>query len=297
MLRFNRASPSVRKTVSPVRRRSGRRSTTSPEARRQFILDRLEEQGECSYAELAKSLRVSSMTVRRDLEPMVRERSVIRTVGGIQPSHAPPVLTETATYSRLSVHRAEKRAIARRALELLDGPSTIFIDGSTTCVELARCIARERKHLTIVTNSALICLELSKNADNVVIGIGGQYDTNSLCFVGAHAEELIKTFFFDLAFTGTVGVLPTEGTFESFMPTIRVKQAVARQSQRLVLLVDHSKFGRRALSKVLDIHQIHTVVTDGQTPRKDLAALAKTGIQVCVATRLNTPTEKTSNAA
>jgi DeoR family transcriptional regulator of aga operon len=269
----------------------------SPEARRQFILDRLEEQGECSYEELAKSLRVSSMTIRRDLEPLVREWNVIQTVGGIQRSHAPSVLYETATYTRLSVHRAEKRAIARRALELLEGQSTIFIDGSTTCVELARCIARERKHLTIVTNSALICLELSKNADNVVIGVGGQYDTNSLCFVGAHAEELIKTFFFDVAFTGTVGVLPAAGTFESFMPTIRVKQAVARQSQRVVLLVDHSKFGQRALSKVLDIHQIHTLVTDGQTPRTDLAALAKAGLKVCVAAPLDPQVKRTGDAA
>ena len=280
-----------------ARRKPRRRSAASPETRRQFILDHVEAQGECTYAELAKALRVSSMTIRRDLQPLVRKRNVIRTVGGIQRSHAPLVLTETAVYSRTSVHRAEKRAIARRAIELLDGQSTIFIDGSTTCAELARLIARERKGLTIVTNSALICLELSKNADNAVIGIGGQYDTNSLCFGGAHAEDMIKTFFFDVAFTGTVGVFPAEGTFESFMPNIRVKQAVARQSARMILLVDHSKFGQRALTKVLDVHQIHTVVTDGQTSSKDLAALAKAGIQVCVADRLHAPTEKTSNAA
>ncbi len=281
----------------PARRASGRRSIVSPDARRQFILDRLEERGECAYGELAKLLRVSSMTIRRDLDPLVRGRQVIRTVGGIQRAHAPAILTETAAYSRTSVHRAEKRAIARRAIELLDGKSTIFIDGSTTCVELARLIAHERKGLTIVTNSALICLELSKNADNAVIGIGGQYDTNSLCFVGAHAEDMIKTFFFDVAFTGTVGVFPAEGTFESYMPNIRVKQAVARQSARLVLMVDHSKFGQRALTKVLDVHQIHTVVTDGQASPKDLAVLTGTGVQVCVAARLNASAQKTSHAA
>jgi DeoR family transcriptional regulator of aga operon len=274
-----------------------RPAAASPEARRQFILDRVEAQGECTYEELAKALRVSSMTIRRDLAPLVHKRNVIRTVGGIQRSHAPLVLTETAAYSRTSVHRAEKRAIARRALALLDGQSTIFIDGSTTCVELARLIAHERKGLTIVTNSALICLELSKNADNAVIGIGGQYDTNSLCFVGAHAEDMIKTFFFDVAFTGTVGVFPAEGTFESFMPNIRVKQAVARQSARLVLMVDHSKFGQRALTKVLDIHQIHTVVTDAQASRADLAALAKNGLKVCVADKPAREFEGASDAA
>ncbi len=283
--------------VSSGRRRLHRRPAASPEARRQFILDRVDEQGECSYEELARELRVSSMTIRRDLEPLVRDRRVLRTVGGVQRAHAPAVLTETTTYSRLSEHRAEKRAIARRALELLDRQSTVFLDGSTTCVELARCIARERKGLTIVTNSALVCLELSKHADNVVIGIGGQYDTNSLCFVGAHTEELLKTYFFDVAFTGTKGVLPADGTFESFMPTIRVKQIAARQSARLALLVDHSKFGQRALSRVFDIREIHTVITDAQTRRTDLAALARAGVKVCVAAKSSSDLERPVDAA
>jgi DeoR/GlpR family transcriptional regulator of sugar metabolism len=50
-----------------------------------------------------------------------------------------------------------------------------------------------------------------------------------------------------------------------------------------VLLVDHTKFGQRALSKVLDISQIHAVVTDDQTPKKDIAALERAGKKVYVA--------------
>lgn len=269
----------------------------SADERKQFILDRLEQGRACSYEEIAESLGVSTMTIRRDLEEPIRQGAVIKTVGGVQRAHAPSYLYETALHSRLAVHRDEKRAIARRALELVTPHSTLFIDGSTTCLELARVLAQERKGLTIVTNSALACLELGRNGGNTIVGIGGHYDSNSLCYVGSQAEDWAKTLFVDLAFVSTKGFLPAQGTFESSMPTFRIKQIIARQSVKLVLLADYSKFGQRALSKVLDVGQIHTVVTDDRVRGADLAALAKAGIKVCVAPGTEPRSKRTIHAA
>jgi DeoR family transcriptional regulator of aga operon len=283
--------------MNSARQIPGRRAAMRPENRLQFILDRLEEKAVCSYEELARGLRVSTMTIRRDLEPLVRKGNVIRTVGGIQRAEVPSSLYETAAYSRLRVKRAEKRAIARRALELIGHHATIFIDGSTTCVELARCIAKEKKGMTIVTNSALVCMEFSQSPDNTVIAIGGQYDATSLCFVGPHTEEVLKTFFFDIAFVGTKALLPAEGTFESSLPNLRVKQAVVPLCTKLVLLVDHSKMGQRALTKVIDIKRIHTVVTDSRARRQDLAVLAKAGARVCLAAPLRGHSKRTADVA
>ena len=255
----------------------------NPSDRRQFIQDRLEQAGTCSYEELAAASEVSTMTIRRDLEELVKQGRVIRTVGGVQRAHAPSYLYETALHSRVGVQREAKRAIARRALDLIEGRPTIFLDGSTTCLELARLIAQEKKSLTVVTNSVLACMELGKSSDNTIAGIGGHYDAGSLCYVGPQAEDWAKTLFVDLAFVSTKGFVPAKGTFESSLPNFRIKQIIARQCVELVLLVDHSKFGQRALSKVLDTAQIHTVVTDGQTRRADLAVLEKAGCKVCVA--------------
>jgi DeoR/GlpR family transcriptional regulator of sugar metabolism len=255
----------------------------TPTDRRQFILDRLEQAGTCSYEELAAASSVSTMTIRRDLEDMVQQGRVIRTVGGVQRAHAPSYLYETALHSRVGVQREAKRAIARRALGLIDGRPTLFLDGSTTCLELARLLARERKGLTVVTNSVLACMELGKSSDNTIAGIGGHYDASSQCFVGPQAEDWAKTLFVDLAFVSTKGFLPGKGTFESSLPNFRIKQIIARQCVELVLLVDHSKFGQRALSKVLDTAQVHTVVTDRPPRRADLAMLEKAGCKVHVA--------------
>jgi DeoR/GlpR family transcriptional regulator of sugar metabolism len=269
----------------------------TPSDRRQFIQDRLEQAGACSYEELAAAIRVSTMTIRRDLEEMVRQGSVIRTVGGVQRAHAPSYLYETALHSRLGQQREAKRAIARRALDLIVGRPTIFLDGSTTCLELARLIAQERKGLTIVTHSVLACMELGKNSDHAVTGIGGHYDANSLCYVGPQAEDAAKTLFVDLAFVSTKGFLPAKGTFESSLPNFRLKQIIARQCVELVLLVDHSKFGQRALSRVLEISQIHTVVTDEQTRRADLAVLEKAGCKVHVAAGPKPAAKRTAHVA
>ncbi len=251
--------------------------------RRQHILDRLEQQNAGSYAEFASALRVSTMTVRRDLAALIRQGAVIKTVGGVQRAHAPSYLYETALHSRLAVHREEKRAIARRALELVRDGQTLFLDGSTTCLELARLLARERSGLTLVTNSVLACMELGKNRHHLITGLGGHYDANSLCYVGPQAEDAARALFVDLAFVGTKAFLPGKGTFESSLPNFRIKQIIARQCTQLVLLADHSKFGQRALSKVLDIAEIHLVVTDDRTARSDLAQLEKKSRQVLVA--------------
>lgn len=270
--------------------------TVSPEDRLQLILDRLEKQGGCTYEELAGQFQVSTMTIRRDLYPLVEKGVVIKTVGGVQRAHAPSYLYETAVYSRLAAQRAEKRSIAKEAMKLITSQTTIFVDGSTTCLELARCMAKETKGLTIITNSALACMELGKSGDNTIVGIGGQYDTNSLCFVGPQAEDVVRKLYVDIAFVGTKAFQPDEGTFESSIPTFRIKQIVAEQCARLVLLADHTKMGQRALSKVLDISQIHTVVTDDLVRPEDMETLRSSVPEVVVATRANARIERAKDA-
>jgi DeoR/GlpR family transcriptional regulator of sugar metabolism len=250
--------------------------------RTKFILDLLERQGTASYETLADLLRVSTMTIRRDCEELAQLGKIIKTIGGIQRAHAPAYFYENTVRERIATNRAEKQAIAAKALELIPNNQTIFIDGGTTNLALAKLIADYRTGLTILTNSALTCLELSKG-QNTIIGIGGEYDPVGLSFVGQQAEEMAKSFFVDQAFLTTKGFLPADGTYESAVATFRIKQIVAERSVENVLLVDHTKFGRRALSKVLDISRIQHVVTDERTPESDLASLRRVGINVSVA--------------
>jgi len=256
---------------------------TSLSERQQRIVEELERRGGCTYQELSDLLGVSTMTVRRDIDRLAEAGEAIKTLGGAQKAHAPTHVYESPIMSRLAERRPEKRAIARAAMALVSPGQTLFLDGGTTCLEFACLLAREGKGLMVITNSALVCLELGKSKETGILGVGGQFDPDSASFVGPTSEEWASSFFVDLAVVSTKGFVPAEGTFESSVANLRVKRIIAEHAARVALLVDHSKFGQRALCKVLDRSDIDVVVTDAGTAEGDLAALRQDGKEVHVA--------------
>jgi DeoR family transcriptional regulator of aga operon len=250
--------------------------------RSSMILEMLDGRGFVSYEDLAKILGVSTMTVRRECENLLEAGEIVRATGGIRRAHEELAFYESTTDERIYANSVGKRAIAKLALELIKEPCTVFMDGSTTALALAKLIHAERKGITVVTHSAIICLAL-RSGLNTVICAGGEFQPRSLCFVGPHAEDFVKSVFIDIAFVSTTGFLPNIGTFESDPAPFRVKQAAAKQASEIALLVDHTKFGRRALSKVLDSSQISHVVTDSPTAQEHIEALRRATIKVSVA--------------
>jgi DeoR/GlpR family transcriptional regulator of sugar metabolism len=229
---------------------------------------------------------VSEMTIRRDGDKLVQQNHVIKTLGGLQTAHARGNLYESAVQQRLAVHQREKQRIAAEAVRQIQPAQTIFLDGSTTCLFLARHLGKEPQGMTVVTHSALICLEFGPAPRQTVLSLGGQFDPASACFVGPTAEEAARRFFVDIAFFSTKGLLPQEGTFESSIATFRIKQIMAEQANRVVLLADHSKFGQRALCKVLNIEQISEIITDRPPLPADLAMLHDRGVAVRTAAEI-----------
>lgn len=204
--------------------------------------------------------------------------------GGATRGEEPPgSLYETSLFPRLGRNTAEKKAIAAAAAGLVGPSATLFLDGSTTCIQFAKLLGAQRKGLTIVSNSALVCLELGHTGEHKTIGVGGEYDSSSASFVGSACEESLERFYVDFAVFSTKGFLPADGTYESSMGTLRVKQAMARRCARVILLADHTKFDQRSLCKVLDISQIHTVVTDELAPPEAVDLLRRGGREVLLA--------------
>jgi DeoR/GlpR family transcriptional regulator of sugar metabolism len=257
------------------------------------IVDHVDAVGACSYQQLATRLGVSEMTIRRDVDKLVRRGEVIKALGGAQTAHASKHLYESAVQQRLNLLWRQKEQIASQAIGRIEPQQTIFIDGGTTCLALARQVMRQLRGLTVVTHSALACLELGRTMDNTIISLGGQFDPSSACFVGPRAEEVAHRLFVDIAFLSTKGVLPDEGIFESAMATFRIKQIVAESAARVILLVDHSKFGQRALCKALDIAQIDELITDAGTKASDIEVLQQRGLEVRVAPEDRVPSVST----
>jgi len=272
----------------------------SPSERQRKIVEYLNAVGVCMYHELAQQLGVSEMTVRRDVDKLVSRSKVIKILGGVQTVRAPKSFYESPVHERLSVRRLQKEQIAREAASELQPHQTIFLDGGTTSIVLAQHLAENFEGLTVVTYSALVCLEFgqgSRGSKNTVLTLGGQFDPVSACFVGPTAEEIARRFFVDIAFFSTKGFVVSEGTFESSIATIRIKQIIAEQAARTILLVDHSKIGQRALCKALDISQIHRVISNEGIAAADLAMIEQCVVAERAESRSQLPGEVSPHVA
>jgi DeoR family transcriptional regulator of aga operon len=235
--------------------------TAAVAERRERVLSEIERRGSVTYDDLAERMGVSAMTIRRDIEGLSRSGRVLKTLGGAC----------ALGLSRLSLNTREKRAIAECVCDIVPQGVSLFLDGGTTSIEIARVLARTGRDLTVVTNSVMVCMELGRTEGGcTVVGLGGEYDPRSMSFVGPECERVAGGLFVDYAVFSTKGFVPAEGTFESSPGTIRVKQIMAEHCRRVVLAVDHTKLGVRALRPVLERARIATVVTDAGLPETDL---------------------------
>lgn len=249
-----------------------------------MIVDYLQQKNSCTYEALAQLFGISTMTIRRDVEKLLQQGAVIKTLGGVQKAiDWSSNSLELSLIARISMQRRQKIAIAHMALRLVEAKKTIFIDGSTTCLEFAKLIGREKKDVTIVTNSIMVCHSVGQNSNNLIIGLGGIYSPENFSFIGSSCEEEAAKYFVDIAFFSTTGFLPMEGMYESFFPTMRIKQIIGGHANKIVLLVDHTKFGRRALLKGFDISKIQEIITDDSVPPAFIRLLRKKGKSVFIA--------------
>ena len=121
------------------------------EKRQKAILDFLRQKKTASYIELEEILDVSNMTIRRDIVSLASASKVIKTVGGAQIVGAPADMYESEVLSRLSINSLEKRAITQQAVEYINPHDVVYLDGSSTCLELAKRIVEAEINVTVLS--------------------------------------------------------------------------------------------------------------------------------------------------
>jgi DeoR/GlpR family transcriptional regulator of sugar metabolism len=243
------------------------------EERQKAVLNYLWQKKAASYTEIEDMFDVSNMTIRRDIVSLAAAGKVIKTIGGAQIVGEPADMFESEILSRLSINSLEKGAITQQVLKYIESQDVVYIDGGSTCLELAKRIVEAEISLTVVTNSLLVYMELARSKSVTVICLGGQHDPISYCLTGPVTEAQAEQYFVNKAFISTKGFLPEEGTYESSVATYRIKQIMVSKSSEVVLLVDHTKFGQKSLYKVLEISQIDTVFIDSVVSQTDKALL------------------------
>ncbi|MFE4331666.1 MULTISPECIES: DeoR/GlpR family DNA-binding transcription regulator [unclassified Streptomyces] len=250
-----------------------------PAPRQASIAEYVLAQGEVSAAELAERFDVSLMTIHRDLDELERQGIVRKFRGGV--TAQPSGVFESNVSYRLKTMRAEKAAVAERALQLIEPGMAVMLDDSTSTLEIARRL-RSITPLTVVTNFLEAINLLSQERGIHLMGLGGDFDPLHSSFLGVSCVEAVQSLQVDICFTSTSAVSGGYA-YHQEQHIVSVKRAMLDSASRNVLLLDHSKLGRVALHRLAPLSRFDLLLVDDGASDRALRELDehKVPYEVC----------------
>ena len=227
------------------------------EERQRTILNEVALHNKVLLTDIADILDVSIDTVRRDVKELDTDNKLRKVHGGAVALG----FTNTTVRNNNIYALEEKKKIAEKAVSMLKDGGVIFIDGGTTCVELARKIPENIK-LTCFTMSLPVALELLVKPNVKVILIGGEVSKDSQISLGAGAINQLSEINVDYSFIGTGYVDSSYGLTEFDWDIVQVKKAVIKASKKTILLSISEKLNSQHRYKTCDINAISTMITE-----------------------------------
>lgn len=252
---------------------------TISQVRHQQILRLLTENSNLRVSELSQALGVSEATVRRDLNRLASS-------GSIQRKHGSAELVRVETPEPPIVMRAkeailEKQRIGRAAAALIKEGESVFIGSGTTALEVARNLCG-RKNLTVITNAQTVIALLANETGISLVSTGGLLRNSELSFLGYLTVQALSQLRPQKTIMGIRAVSIENGLTSDYLPEVTTDKAIIESGQEVILVADHSKFGKVAPAYIAPISVIHTLVTDDQTPEELITSFRDQGIHVAV---------------
>lgn len=250
------------------------------EERKQVILEELNRYGKVKVLALAERFQVSSETIRRDLDALEQSGKLKRVYGGaVRESYQEG---EPPYWLRSDMNLAAKRAIGKKAAEMLEDGDTVVIDTGTTMLEFARAI-KGRKRLTVLTNSLPVASLLSESLNQhlfsgKVILLGGELNTEQQSISGSLCEKMLNTFYVDKAFLSIGGISLSTGISDYDINESMISRMMAQVAKAVIVLADHSKIGVQAFCKIAELELVDVIVSDHGSPSSWENELVKKGI-------------------
>ena len=257
-----------------------KRTTMTKEERHSAILDSLLKQGSVLVTDLASSLEVSSVTIRKDLTELEKEGKLYR-------SHGKAILINPFTNNRTvsekeKYNTEEKRLIGIEAAKFITPDDSIVLASGTTIHALARNL-HPTSRLTVVTAS-LQAAEALAPLDNVeLIQLGGIVRHTSLSVVGKYAEMILSGFSFSKLFLGVDGIDPEFGLSTTDMREAEINRTMMKAAQKTIVLADSTKFGKRGFAKICNAEDVDMIITDSRLPQQTRDQIEEMGIDLVIA--------------
>ena len=237
--------------------------------RQKEILYLVQRRGFVSNEELAQAFSVTPQTVRRDINQLCQEGLLRRYHGG---AGLPSSVENVAYKTRQVTCLEEKRLIARAVAQKIPDQASLFINIGTTTEEVARALHNHRD-LRIITNNLNVAAILSQNTSIEVIIAGGVVRSPDLGITGDATIDFMNNFNVDFGIIGISGISMDGSLLDFDYSEVRVAQAIIRNSRKVFLVADHTKFGRAAMVKLGRLSQVDALFTDRIPPQELITIL------------------------
>ena len=252
------------------------------EQRRRKILDLLEQKGQITVRDLLGRFSISPVTARADLDALATQGMLVRSHGGavrqIEASQEYPLRLKK------TLHHPEKSRIGRAAAELIQNNETVILDSGTTTAEIARYLkARRLKSVNVITHALNVAYELMDAPDISLIMIGGVLRPVSCSFVGPQAEAMLKEFHADRLFLAVDGFDLDIGATTPDVLEAQLNSLMMQNSKEVNVVADFSKLGRRSISRIGSLANVHRLITDTRAPEEFVEKLRQSKIEVIAA--------------
>ena len=248
--------------------------------RHKIILTELQKDGHVKVSDLSERLGVSSVTIRKDLTALENKKMLFRNHGGV--SSFCSLISDRHIDEKEKIMVDEKLRIAEAATRLLERNDRIIIASGTTVLAFANKI-NFSEPMTVITSSVKVSLALCYRPNIEVIQLGGAMRRNSASVIGPEAEIFLAELSCNKLFISIDGLDVDFGLTTSNIGEAHLNQVMMQAAQKVIVLTDSSKFGKRGFGKICNLNQVHQIITDTNAPANTVQMIRDKGIEVMLA--------------
>jgi len=249
-----------------------------------YLLNRLSIDGFSSIKELSKKLEVSEMTIRRDLLELSKSNIVTLIPGGAILKKNLPMDKDEEKYliqAAESLMLEEKIKISRKAASLIEPNDVIVIDTGSTTENLPKFIP-ENMPLTVICYALNVLFNVYENKNWKLIFPGGYFHGDTLMLESPEGIEMIKRIRANKSFISAAGVSEKLGVTCATAYEKETKRAVIESSDKKILLVDSTKFGKIKISHFADLTDFDIIITDIGISKEFVNIIKNIGIKLYI---------------
>ena len=254
--------------------------------RERLIVEALQPTGFVSYRDLEARLDASPATIRRDLTRLEEAGRIVRVHGGAkltvpsEPSSPATGLLGTPFDQSITQNLAAKQAIGRAAAALCQPGEGIMIDGGSTTLQMCPHLAG--LDLQVLTNSLHIVNGLLPQPGTRILLPSGAIFREQNIILAPAGEDSMPQFYAPKLFMGAAAVGP-QGVMQPDVVLVAAERRLIDRAEKVILLVDSSKFALSSGAIVCGLDEVDTLITDAGISPETERMLRERGTNLIIA--------------